>query len=164
MNRHSILAVVALMALLAASCGRLPEAGAPAATDDDNPFAKDGTADSVDIAGVVVSSDDTVVAPAEGDDIAPPSIIETPSDSGPAKAEDGPATTATPVTPPPVEQPDPVVPGDAQPGTSGTHTVQSGETLSTIAEKYGITTDALQNANNLSDADKITIGQVLKVP
>ncbi len=175
MNRHSILAVVALMAVLASSCGRLPaEAGGPVATDNENPFSEDGTPNSVDIAGVVVSSDETVVPPADGDDIAPPSKVETPSEADPAEADTAPQeetpqteTSTAPVTPPPVQKPDPVVPDGGQPSgetASGTHTVKLGETLSTIAEQYGISTKALQELNGLSDADRIKEGQELKVP
>lgn len=45
-----------------------------------------------------------------------------------------------------------------------TYTVQSGDTLSSIASKYGTTTKVLQDLNNISDPRKLHIGQVLKVP
>lgn len=173
MNRHSILALVAIVTLVATSCGRLPaEAEGPDTSENNNPFAEDGTPSSVDIAGVVVSSEDTVVAPAEGDEIASPSQVETPSDAGPAAPDTSPEppvapdTTLEPVTPPPVQQPDPVVPdnGGSSDDTSGdVHVVQLGETLSTIAEEYGLTTSALQDLNNLTDADVITEGQELRI-
>jgi len=45
-----------------------------------------------------------------------------------------------------------------------THTVASGENLSKIARRYGVTTDALMRANNLTDANFIRAGQTLTIP
>jgi membrane-bound lytic murein transglycosylase D len=47
---------------------------------------------------------------------------------------------------------------------SGTHRVNRGETLSTIARKYGVSVRALQRANGLRSANHIRVGQRLKVP
>lgn len=48
--------------------------------------------------------------------------------------------------------------------TSGSsYTVQSGDTLSGIARRYGVTVDALRRANNLT-GDFIRVGQVLVIP
>jgi murein DD-endopeptidase MepM/ murein hydrolase activator NlpD len=43
------------------------------------------------------------------------------------------------------------------------HTVQSGETLSSIAKQYGITTQTLMNVNTLNSANKLKVGQKLNV-
>lgn len=43
------------------------------------------------------------------------------------------------------------------------HTVRRGETLSSIAQKYGVTVSALRQANNIS-GDRINVGQKLKIP
>ena len=43
------------------------------------------------------------------------------------------------------------------------YTVQNGDTLSTIAQKFGISTDTIRWANNLSD-DSITSGDKLQIP
>lgn len=45
-----------------------------------------------------------------------------------------------------------------------THTVQRGETLSTIARQYGLTTAELASANNIVNYDRIYAGQTLIVP
>lgn len=51
------------------------------------------------------------------------------------------------------------------PGNVGTyHEVQDGESLSYIAGLYGVSAEALQSANNLSDADALIIGQRLYIP
>ena len=44
------------------------------------------------------------------------------------------------------------------------YTVQSGDTLTGIASKYGVTVDAIVAANNLSDRSVIFAGQVLTIP
>ena len=44
-----------------------------------------------------------------------------------------------------------------------THTVRRGETLTSIANKYGVTVSALRQANNIS-GDRINVGQKLKIP
>ncbi len=45
-----------------------------------------------------------------------------------------------------------------------THTVQTGETLSIIAKKYGVPMKNIQNANRLADPTKIFVGQSLFIP
>lgn len=56
---------------------------------------------------------------------------------------------------------------DAKSDTSGTkasyHKVRKGETLSTIAQKHGVTVKQLKKANNIT-SDRITIGQRLVIP
>jgi LysM repeat protein len=45
-----------------------------------------------------------------------------------------------------------------------THTVQTGETLSIIAKKYGVPMKTIQNANRIADPTKILVGQSLFIP
>ena len=49
-------------------------------------------------------------------------------------------------------------------GTSMEYTIQSGDTLSKIAEKYGTTVEALAKLNGIADADEIWAGNVIKIP
>lgn len=51
----------------------------------------------------------------------------------------------------------------AVPGTSDYYIVKSGDSLWSIAKKYGITVDELKNANNLT-TNTLSIGQRLKIP
>lgn len=44
-----------------------------------------------------------------------------------------------------------------------TYTVKSGDALSVIAQKFGVTTKDLQNWNSISDPNKIYVGQKLRV-
>ena len=46
---------------------------------------------------------------------------------------------------------------------SGTYTVQSGDSLWSIAKRYNVTVDALKSANKLT-TNVLSIGQVLKIP
>ncbi len=45
-----------------------------------------------------------------------------------------------------------------------TITVASGQTLSQIASKYGVSVDALMNENNIKDANSIKAGQKITIP
>lgn len=56
--------------------------------------------------------------------------------------------------------------GTAGPNTDGqeTYVVQAGDTLAEIAAVYGVTLDALVEANNIENIDVIEVGQVLIIP
>jgi LysM repeat protein len=58
------------------------------------------------------------------------------------------------------------IPGQPPPGyvAPGTYVVAQGDTLSTIAKRYGIAAQDLQKLNNLTNADVLTPGQVLRIP
>ncbi|MGV3760345.1 MAG: LysM peptidoglycan-binding domain-containing protein [Actinomycetota bacterium] len=45
-----------------------------------------------------------------------------------------------------------------------THTVAAGETLSTIARRYGTTIRAIAEANGISDPNRVRVGQRLSIP
>jgi N-acetylmuramoyl-L-alanine amidase len=47
---------------------------------------------------------------------------------------------------------------------SGSHTVRPGETLSSIASRYGASVNTLARANHLADANFIIAGSTLKIP
>lgn len=50
---------------------------------------------------------------------------------------------------------------DAQPAT---HTVKPGDTLTRIADRYGVSVNALMNANDLPNPDYLAVGQVINLP
>jgi LysM repeat protein len=53
----------------------------------------------------------------------------------------------------------------APPAPTGTsHTVAAGQTLSTIAQRYGTTIKAIQDANGITNANVVVIGTVLAIP
>ena len=60
--------------------------------------------------------------------------------------------------------------GGSTSGSSGsasggqTYTVRSGDTLSSIAAKYGTTYQALASYNGIADPNRISVGQVIRIP
>ena len=61
--------------------------------------------------------------------------------------------------------PTPVAGATAQPSEDSVYTVVSGDTLSTIADKFpGVTWQQIAVANNLQDPYPLSIGQELKIP
>jgi LysM repeat protein len=50
------------------------------------------------------------------------------------------------------------------PGTGGEYTVQAGDTLYSIARRYGTTVEAIQSANGIVNAAYIRVGQKLIIP
>lgn len=52
--------------------------------------------------------------------------------------------------------------GSSTPG--GTHVVQSGQSLSSIASRYGVSSSSIAKANGISDPNRIRVGQTLTIP
>ncbi len=69
--------------------------------------------------------------------------------------------TDTNVTQPTAE---PASPATALPSGSQTYVVKRGDTLYTIGLKFGVTADAIQKANNISNPNRINPGQELIIP
>lgn len=91
-----------------------------------------------------------------------PSPTPAPTESVSEAATTPPAATSAPSTPAPtpVATPPPATP----PPLARTYTVQSGDTLASIADEFGTSAAAIQQANGLDDPDEILVGQVLVVP
>ena len=89
--------------------------------------------------------------PIEPDTNKAPAVESEPVDVVDDVTESAPET-ATPTETTPVE----TIPG--------TYTVRSGDTLVSIATKLGTTVEALAAYNEIDDANKITVGQVLNIP
>lgn len=54
--------------------------------------------------------------------------------------------------------------GGAASGTGVEHVVESGQTLSAIAQAYGVTVSAIVKANKLSNPNSVRVGQKLFIP
>jgi LysM repeat protein len=73
-----------------------------------------------------------------------------------------PSLTPTPTqtaAPSPTQQPT----ATATPGLT-THTVEAGDVLSSIAQEYEVTVQAIVEANELADPNSLNVGQVLIIP
>lgn len=81
----------------------------------------------------------------------PPTWTPIAAGSGGGAPSDG-ATAETPAAPAPPA------------GHQETYTVQAGDTLAEIAARFGVTIQALVQANNIENVDYIEVGQVLVIP
>jgi len=80
-----------------------------------------------------------------------------------ATANSAAAESATADAPPPATETPP--PPTATPTVASVvHTVQEGETLSVIAQQYGVTVEAISQANGITDPSLIVAGQELTIP
>lgn len=88
-----------------------------------------------------------------------PTLTPRPTPTATASPTASPTATPVPATPVPTVAPTPAPPPPPQ-----TYTVQQGDTLAAIAQRFGTTTQALQQANGIEDPNQIVIGQVLVIP
>ena len=94
-----------------------------------------------------------------------PSPSPTPTATASPSASPSPSPTPSPSpspspTPAPTPAPTPVV----TPPPPRTYTVAQGDTLAEIAQQFGTTVSAIQQANGIEDPDEIRVGQVLVIP
>ena len=75
-------------------------------------------------------------------------------------ASPSPSPTPVPATPAPT----PALTAAPTPAPQQTYVVAQGDTLAAIAERFGTTVGALQEANGIDDPDEIFVGQVLLIP
>jgi LysM repeat protein len=85
-----------------------------------------------------------------------PSGIVGPSGSAPASTSPVPSGSAGPSSS--------VRPSGSPGATPVVHTVKPGETLGSIAKKYGVTVAAIQAVNDIPDPNKIRVGQKITIP
>jgi LysM repeat protein len=55
-------------------------------------------------------------------------------------------------------------PSNIVPSGGTTYTVQSGDTLFAIAQRFGVTVQEIVNANNMSNPNNLSVGQELIIP
>ena len=114
-------------------------------------------------------------APAELPTAAAPAAVDVEIEVESPRAEDEPEESGLPptFTPEPTLPPNDSAPVSVEVNELGTpmpqsaqqtYTVQAGDTLAEIAADFGITLDALVEANNIADIDQIEIGDTLVIP
>jgi LysM repeat protein len=105
---------------------------------------------------------ETVVSAVTSQPGAEPALTPEPG-SGETPAAPEPGATAEPAVPT-SEPADSLPPPTDSSGETVKHTVKQGETLSSIARRYGTTWQAIAQANNLQNPNQIYVGQKLKIP
>jgi LysM repeat protein len=151
-----LLLVLALVAVGLSGCSRAAEERAPQAIEqaeaEGTPVAPSSGGETAPAPGETVVSAVTP-APDSGEQATQaPSAGDTPVVVEPTATTDiGGAPAATPAAPPPS-------------GDVVWHTVQQGETLSSIASRYGTSWQAIAQANGLVNPNQIYTGQKLKIP
>ncbi len=88
-------------------------------------------------------------------------LTATPTTPMPSTRPPAPVTT-TPMNPMPTATPIPLTPTPALP-TPVIYVVQAGDTLGAIAKKFGVTVEALQEANGISDPNRLQVDQELVI-
>ncbi|BAH74039.1 LysM peptidoglycan-binding domain-containing protein [Solidesulfovibrio magneticus] len=90
----------------------------------------------------------------------PPAPAPAPAPTAPAAAKPAPAAEkpASTATKPAVGADKPVAAGGA------THTVARGDTLTRLAKKYGVSAQAIMEANGMKNADQLQLGKTLTIP
>lgn len=113
---------------------------------------------------VIYPGQQLIISPGEGYPVPMPNDY-----SGYAYPPQGSPGEFYPPNPYPPQQPEPgyyPAPGNEgmAPGMPGTHTVAPGETLHSIAQRYGTTAEVIAQANGLMNPNQIYVGQVLFLP
>jgi LysM repeat protein len=82
----------------------------------------------------------------------------------PSSPVPSPASSDEPTEPPATTAPATAAPSPRPSASFRTYRVESGDTLSSIAGRFGTTVRALSQLNNISDPSKLRVGQVLLIP
>jgi len=91
-----------------------------------------------------------------------PSASATPAPSASLTTLPNPAAQSSP---PPFFSPSPSPSPTLAPPQQRTHTVEGGDTLNRIAQRYGVTVEAIMQANGFTDRNRILrIGERLVIP
>jgi LysM repeat protein len=131
-------ALVLVMAFVALGLSQFRGEGPVAAISSDHPSAAATIAPTISVAPTIPGGS------------AMPSVLPT-----------------APVSPFPTDVPPTAVPttvASPRPSARTTYTVKSGDTLYDIARKFGTTVAAIKELNDISDASRLHVGQVLLIP
>lgn len=135
-----------------------------ALTACERPVRRDG--DSPEVPDVVEATDEPIVIPtAIPTEVPEPAQPAAPDAGGETETE---PEAAQPVTEEPAAETTEDVAEEAAAESSDaretSHTVQAGETLGLIAERYGLTIEELAVANGITNIHSLDVGQVLSIP
>lgn len=141
------LLVIAFVAIAIARFGSSGSAGIASSSPSASPV----------VSGLVLATD--------GKPTASPSAVPTPSSTPAATPRPSPSPSSVP-TPSPSPKPTtvPATPRSTPSQGTRTYTVKFGDTLSSIAQKFGVTVAAIQQLNGIKDPRLIHPGEVLQIP
>ena len=167
MPRSRMIAIYGLLAVFALGAGLLI-----ARLFGTNAALPSGYATPVAVASPPATEPPAPTAPSAGQAAATPIVVPSPTagEAAPATATmapptappatEAPATEApAPTAAPPTEAPAPTaVPGYVE------YTVQRGDSLKSIAAKFGVTIRDIIAVNEIPNPDSLTVGSVLRIP
>lgn len=174
------LAAAALTALLLSACGRPAPAEEVQSSTAPDPAAESTTPSSATVDAAVPTGDSMAEDTTDGSAGTDPEPTEaaSPAITAPALTADqvvgvvdptpGMAgvkiTSQNPIVAPTPTAAPPDVADTTPTGAAGVHVVQPGDTLSAIAGTYGVSMQAIIDANGLVDPDNLTAGDELQIP
>ena len=104
------------------------------------------------------------VAGCGGDDTEDPAVTLTPTDGAATAAGTASPASGSASEPDGGSSPSATAPTPSATGAGGTYTVEPGDNLTAIAERFGTTVDAIVEANDIEDPNVIDVGQELTIP
>jgi LysM repeat protein len=81
-----------------------------------------------------------------------------------ARTQEPTAQTDLPTRAPAAAQPSATPQGTTEVAGAREYVVQEGDSLGAIAAEFGVTVDAIVQANDIADPNLITVGQALQIP
>jgi len=157
-----------------------PGGGAEAATPGGSDLEMTAIANSTRAAQTLEAQTAEAEAPGEeeepteeepAEEATEPATVPAPTSTPASVTETEPAPTATPemvteetATPVPVQPTATTAPTTGDTSGTTTYVVQAGDTLFSIATRYGTTVDAISQANGIVDPTQIYVGQELTIP
>ena len=167
MNRKSVFVMLAVLVMLSLVLAGCRQDATPKLPEDDIQSG-DESSQMLDEAGanttpVVVEPDaepttaEPVEEVTEAPTVEPTAIVVEPTEAAPVVTPETTGGDQVATTPEPTAEP-------VTTSTPGKHVVQAGENLFRIALRYGTSVEAIAQANGITNAAQIYVGQVLTIP
>ena len=165
-ERNALIAAAAIFAVVIASVLALSRSDVEAIRIGDVSLLLPGTHPE---SSFVLPADIPLEGAPEGAPVGPPvlpTLTPRPSATPTVTLTPEPSATPTATPEPPTATPEPPTATPEPPAGPRTYTVQAGDSLRSIAEQFGVSVDAILQANNLTPAqgDALRVGQELVIP